>query len=107
MKFPMRIPTLTALFAILAVGPALAGASSENQLDPRALEGPGGQDAHSSDPGNVIEGSPGPSGPSGAQQDLNTGEAAGGASTGAGSGTTGSSEVPHDSKNKDMKDSAQ
>lgn len=97
MNFPIKTPTLTALFALLAAGPALAGASSENQIDPRALEGPGGQQSHSTDPGNTIQGSPGPAGPSN-PQDLNKGETAGGAATGAGSGTSGSSTVPADGK---------
>lgn len=94
MTINMKTPALAALFALLAAGPALAGASSENEINPKSLEGPGGKDAHSADPGNRVEGSPGPSGPSGAR-DLNKGENAGGASTGAGSGTSGSS-VPQD-----------
>jgi hypothetical protein len=98
MTLDIRTPALAALFALLAAGPVLAGASSENEINPKSLEGPGGKDAHSADPGNIIEGSPGPSGPSGAQ-DLNKGEnAAGGASTGAGSGTSGSSTVPQDTQ---------
>jgi hypothetical protein len=41
----------------------LAGASSENRLDEKSLQGPGGEGAHSSDPNIDRSGSPGPAGP--------------------------------------------
>jgi hypothetical protein len=107
-EFVMRSTTLAALFALLAAGPALAGASSENQIDPKSLKGPDGKGAYSSDPGNATEGTPGPTGPAAAQQkDLNKGENAGGASTGAGSGTSGSDAVTHDGKTKSQQQPAQ
>ncbi len=59
MTLNIRTPALAALFALLAAGPALAGASSENEINPKSLEGPGGKDAYSGDPGNRVEGSPG------------------------------------------------
>ncbi len=53
---------------MIGTSAALAGASSENRLDEKALEGPGGEGAHSTDPGTDRTGSPGPSGPSDAQK---------------------------------------
>ena len=104
----MKSSTLAALFALLAAGPALAGASSENQIDPKSLQGPDGKGSYSSDPGINTEGTPGPAGPDAAQQkDLNKGENAGGASTGAGTGTSGTEKVPHDGKTKSNNQPAQ
>lgn len=95
----MKLYILAPVLAVLAAGPALAGASSENKLDPKALEGPGGQGSYSSDPGVERSGSPGPAGPGGQTgNQTNTqggangsGASATGASTGtAGDGSSGS-----------------
>lgn len=109
MKFPLRTPTLTALFALLAAGPALAGAATQNQIDSQALEGPKDGQANTADPGNSERANPGAPGPSDFPQDLRQGQsgggATGGASTGAGSGTSGSSGaiiVPDDNLTTDQ-----
>ena len=87
----MKLVILVPILAVLAAGSAFAGASSENKLDPKALQGPDDQGSYSSDPGVDRSGSPGPSGPS----DVNTktqqqGTIAGSSSsTGASSGTAG------------------
>jgi hypothetical protein len=91
----MKTPVLAALFALLAAGPALAGASSENQIDPQSLQGPKDGQANTADPGNSEQANPGAAGHSSQPQDLRQGQsgggATGGASTGAGTGTSGSS----------------
>lgn len=85
-----------ACIALISATPAFAGASSENQIDPRALEGPEGQGAHSTDP-NVERGatSPGPSGPdkskTGNIDSKGQSTGSGSSSTGAGTGASGSS----------------
>jgi hypothetical protein len=94
MKRLWIIPVLV----LCGVTPALAGASSENRLDEKALEGPEGKGSHSTDPNIERSGSPGPKGPSdqtspsnkpaGSQfNDYGTGSGA----TGAGSSSSGSS----------------
>jgi hypothetical protein len=107
MKRLWIIPVLV----LCGVTPALAGASSENRLDEKALEGPEGKGSHSTDPNVERSGSPGPKGPSdqtspsnkpaGSQfNDYGTGSGATGTgspgATGAGSsgsGTSGSSDM--------------
>jgi hypothetical protein len=76
-----------------------AGASSENRLDEKALQGPGGEGAHSTDPGIERSGSPGPAGPSDAQKQPSyqfnpdagssaTGSSGSTGATGSGAGTS-------------------
>lgn len=124
MKRLWIIPVLV----LCGVTPALAGASSENRLNEKALEGPEGKGAHSTDPNVERSGSPGPTGPSdqmspsnkpaGSQfNDYGTGSGATGTgspgATGAGSssgsssgtsgsGTSGSSDMksPHSGSEK-------
>lgn len=98
MKRLWIIPVLV----LCGVTPALAGASSENRLDNKALEGPEGKGSHSTDPNIERSGTPGPTGPSdqgttpsnkpaGSQfNDYGTGAGGAGAGT-SGSGTSGSS----------------
>ncbi len=94
--------TLIWTIPALVIGSAsvLAGASSENRLDDRALEGPGGEGAHSTDPGIERSGTPGPSGPSDVQKKPSyqynpetgasaTGDSGSTGATGSGAGTTG------------------
>jgi hypothetical protein len=82
----MKRFAMTALLLLSSTGVALAGASSENKLDPRSQKGPEGQGAYSSDPGNTVKGSEtGPSGPTGAEQPSGAGT---GAATGAGGAAT-------------------
>lgn len=97
MKRLWIIPVLV----LCGVTPAFAGASSENRLDNKALEGPEGKGAHSTDPNVERSGSPGPTGPSdqgaapsnkpAGQQfnDYGTGSSGPGAGT-SGTGTSGS-----------------
>lgn len=122
MKRLWIIPVLV----LCGVTPALAGASSENRLNEKALEGPEGKGAHSTDPNVERSGSPGPKGPSdqmspsnkpaGSQfNDYGTGSGAtgtgapgaGSSSSGtssgtSGSGTSGSSDMksPHSGSEK-------
>ena len=108
MKRLWIIPVLV----LCGVTPALAGASSENRLDNKALEGPEGKGSHSTDPNVERSGSPGPKGPSdqtspsnkpaGSQfNDYGTGSGATGTgspgATGAGSSSSGSSSGTSDS----------
>lgn len=90
------------LLIISSITPALAGASSENRLDPKALEGPEGKGAKSTDPNIERQGSPGPAGPSdstSAPSNKSSGSqfndygkgTSGSGSTGAGSGESGTS----------------
>lgn len=82
----MKRFAMTALLLLSSVGVALAGASSENKLDPRSQKGPGGQGAYSGDPGNTVKGSEkGPSGPTGDSPPAGAGT---GAATGAGGAAT-------------------
>ena len=97
--------TLIWTIPALMIGSAsvFAGASSENRLGEKALQGPGGEGAHSTDPGIERSGSPGPAGPSDAQKqpsyqfNPDTGSSATGGSgstgaTGSGAGTDAGSD---------------
>lgn len=82
----MKRFAMTALLVLSSASVALAGASSENKLDPRSQKGPEGQGSYSGDPGNVVKGTEkGPSGPTGTQQPSGAGT---GAATGAGGAAT-------------------
>lgn len=83
------------IVAMLWITPALAGASSENNLDPKALSGPDGKGSYSNNPGVIQPGSPGPSGPENKNmQDRGaTGEGSGTGSSTSGTGTTGSGDA--------------
>ncbi len=73
----------------------LAGASSENRLDDKALKGPGDGGAHSTDPNIDRSGSTGPAGPSNSQKPSynynNPSSGSSGSSSSTDSGSDGSS----------------
>jgi hypothetical protein len=78
----------------------LAGASSENRIDEKALQGPDGQGAKSTDPNIERSGTPGPKGPSESQKpsyNYNQDPGSSGSAGPAGSGASGTLGMDHNS----------